>query len=253
MKTFCGKCLVLVMSLLALAAAVFPLRELRAENQFTVRPFLMIGQINGNLRAEDVDADFGLGWGNSLQKGNGAIGLDFDARQDELSLLSQVWYTALSDTKSNVEGFPNSFTQVDVSGTFWTETFGVSVFMDKGTFFDLTIGGRLASVSNSISARSDAAGQSDFSQSKTWVDPVVGFKAHIPADDRVSFDFGGDYGGFNVSSSVTWQGAAAVNYSVTKRTDVSLAYRAMMYDYEEGNFRYDILMHGPSLGLVLNF
>jgi hypothetical protein len=253
MKTVRSRTLALVTPLLALGALVFPLREVSAENQFTVKPFLMLGQIDGDLRAEGVDADFGLGWGNSLQKGNGAIGLDFDARQDELSLLSQIWYTALSDTKSNIEGFPGSFTQVDVSGTFWTETFGVSVFMDDKTFFDLTIGGRLASVSNSFSARTDATGQSDFSQSKTWVDPVVGFKAHIPADDRISFDFGGDYGGFNVSSKVTWQGVIAANYSLTKRTDVSLSYRAMMYDYDEGNFRYDLLMHGPSLGLVLHF
>ena len=71
----------------------------------------------------------------------------------------------------------------------------------------------------------------------------------------------GDLGGFGAGSDFSWQAVAALTFDVAARDGVTYAgmvgYRALDVDYEEGSGRkkygYDVLQHGPVLGLVVGF
>ena len=223
-----------------------------AETKVNLRPYLLLGQAQGDLNTEGITADFDLGWGNALEKGNGAIGLDLDIRKEEYNILSQVWYTALSDSQAGLNLASYNAAQQDYDALFITEAVGLSLYKEGANWLDFNIGARFASVSNTLSIRT-GSGESELSSSNTWIDPIVGFAASIKKTEDISFSLAGDYGGFGVNSDSTWQGYAAVNFALTRRGAFSLGYRAMMHDYLRDDFSYKILAHGPTLGFLFSF
>jgi hypothetical protein len=86
-----------------------------------------------------------------------------------------------------------------------------------------------------------------------WADPIVG--ARYQADLGHSFFLRtlGDIGGFGVSSDLTWQVMAGFGYRINDRASVLLTYRAISTDYSSGGFQYDVLAHGPLLGVEFKF
>lgn len=235
-----------------LSTGVCAVENVHAETKFSLKPYLLVGQVKGDLTTEQEESDFNLGWGNAFQKGNGALGVDFDIRPGRIGILSQVWYSTVSDTESRVSGIVTDAVKQDFTSTFITETVGVSLFKGEKAFFDLIAGGRFASVQSDLVIRAQGA-ETEFSQSETWVDPVVGFNTLIPAGESLTFTFHGDYGGFDTASKSTWQAAGAANFSLNKAASFALGYRAMMHDYESGDFRYAITTHGPTLGFLFAF
>lgn len=86
-----------------------------------------------------------------------------------------------------------------------------------------------------------------------WVDPIIG--ARYQADLGRSFFLRsvGDIGGFGVSSDLTWQAMLGFGYRFNDRGSVMLAYRAISTDYRDGGFQFDVLSHGPLLGVEYKF
>jgi hypothetical protein len=98
------------------------------------------------------------------------------------------------------------------------------------------------------------------SGSKDWIDPIVGVKLIQPISDRLDFETWGDIGGFGVSSDFTWSATAVLAYD-TRIFDMSATlyggYRAIGWDYTEGSgpraFEWDVVLHGPTLGMTIRF
>jgi hypothetical protein len=91
------------------------------------------------------------------------------------------------------------------------------------------------------------------SQSKTWVDPVVGVRFQQELSNGFFFRALGDIGGFGISSDLTWQALAAIGYRINDSSSVALGYRGIGTDYEDGSFGYDVISHGLLLGLEYRF
>jgi hypothetical protein len=67
----------------------------------------------------------------------------------------------------------------------------------------------------------------------------------------------GDVGGFGVGSELTWNLVGNFLYQVSRTVYLSVGYRALDMDYEQGSgasrFKFDMLLHGPVLGAVFRF
>lgn len=91
------------------------------------------------------------------------------------------------------------------------------------------------------------------SASQGWVDPIIG--ARYQADLGHSFFLRalGDIGGFSVSSDLTWQAMAGFGYRFNEQCSALLTYRAISTDYSSGGFVFDVISHGPLLGVEFRF
>jgi hypothetical protein len=97
----------------------------------------------------------------------------------------------------------------------------------------------------------------DGEATQDWVDPLVG--GHVqwrPAANWI-LGFRTDVGGFTLNSDVALQFNAEVTYRLNRWWLINGGYRALYTDYETGSgrdkFAYNVWMHGPWLGVVLEF
>jgi hypothetical protein len=90
-----------------------------------------------------------------------------------------------------------------------------------------------------------------------WWDPIVGANLTLPLGMKFSLNVRGDIGGFGVGSDLTWQAFPYLSWRFTKWGSLQAGYRWMEVDYETGGggsqFKYDMLIQGPQLGLTLHF
>jgi hypothetical protein len=99
------------------------------------------------------------------------------------------------------------------------------------------------------------------SGSVDWVDPVVGARIRHELAPGQALILRGDIGGFDVGSKFSWNVLAVYSYDIAVRDGVTysgvVGYRALDVDYEQGSglrkYEYDVLQHGPLLGLTVKF
>lgn len=93
-------------------------------------------------------------------------------------------------------------------------------------------------------------------QDKDWVDPIVGVWIGADLSQRWWARFEGDIGGFGVGSEFSWSALGLIGYDFTMFKapwTVYGGYRALGQDFEDGSFRWDVILHGPVLGLAVRF
>ena len=95
------------------------------------------------------------------------------------------------------------------------------------------------------------------SRDANWVDPLVGLNYDIPVSGKWRFTLRGDVGGFGFGSDFTWHALTKFTYQQSDRFNWYVGYRAIAYDYEEGqglNYQhYDLVQHGPGAGVAFHF
>jgi len=95
------------------------------------------------------------------------------------------------------------------------------------------------------------------SRDASWVDPLLGLNFEIPVSGKWRFTLRGDIGGFGVGSDLTWHALTKFTYQQSDRFTWYLGYRAIAYDYEDGQGldyqHYDLVQHGPGAGIAFHF
>jgi hypothetical protein len=114
-------------------------------------------------------------------------------------------------------------------------------------YFDVSADLRVRLLQQVRTASSDAS----------WVDPLVGLNYEIPVSGKWRYTLRGDVGGFGFGSDLTWHALTKFTYQQSDRLTWYLGYRAIAYDYEEGQGlryeRYDLVQHGPGAGIAFHF
>ena len=88
---------------------------------------------------------------------------------------------------------------------------------------------------------------------RTWVDPVIGLRTQTHLTHWLFIPVRGDIGGFGANSELTWQALAGVGAQISRWFALVVGYRALGYEYDQANFRYDVTTHGPIVGLNFEF
>jgi hypothetical protein len=98
------------------------------------------------------------------------------------------------------------------------------------------------------------------SDSRTWVDPMIGAKFTYPFSQNWSVVLGGDIGGFGAASDFAWAAAAAISWDFhikSMPSSLQLGYLAIGDDYTTGSgtdrFEWDAVLHGVMMNFVMRF
>ncbi|MGO4739237.1 hypothetical protein AB4099_21995 [Bosea sp. 2KB_26] len=265
------------------AAPVAPIMTSAWAFRFT--PYGWLTSLNGNQtvkgRTAKVDASFidvvdaTLGDGGTLF----ALMADIEARNGRFSLLGNFVGLKVSVDRSGVRtrsATPDISGAVGASGDAKTSMAileaGAAYELARygSVSFDVLAGARYwyqrADLSFDLGATVDV-GDLRFgrnvaiarSGSVDWVDGFAGARMRIGVAPGQEIVLRGDLGGGG--SKFSWQGIAAYSFDFAEKNGVTysgvLGYRALYADYAQGEGRrryaFDMLMHGPVVGLSLRF
>jgi hypothetical protein len=99
------------------------------------------------------------------------------------------------------------------------------------------------------------------SGSVDWLDPVIGARIRYAVAPGHELFLRGDIGGFGFGSEFSWQAIGAYGFELGTYQGVTfsgvIGYRALSVDYAQGEgrtrYEFDMLQHGPVLGLSARF
>ena len=147
------------------------------------------------------------------------------------------------------QGAGVSETAIDLygGGRFWWQKAEAELGLAAGlTIGDLTVArGRALADSGDV----------------TWFDPLIGLRLRHRFTPQTDLVLRGDVGGFGAGSKFSWQAMGYVNWEFARTQSVAwsgmLGYRALYVDYAKGSgrtrYEYDMLTHGPIMGITARF
>ncbi len=204
----------------------------------------------GELPPVEVDASFS----DLLENLDFAFMAVAEARYDRFGIFSDLMYTKLSVDGEGPLGVLNaSLTNELIVGTLMAE---YRVIEQGKTSVDLMAGARVWGVMGDFEVTANigtpTVGASG-SDEKFWVDPMIGVKGRIQGTSPFYLTGWAMIGGFGVSSDIDWDLFGGAGYEVNDRFSLVAGYRGAGVDYESGDFKFDIIQHGPILGGVFHF
>ncbi|MDB5543264.1 MAG: hypothetical protein JWO64_413 [Hyphomicrobiales bacterium] len=267
------------------AADLQPTRVAEIEPGWTFRvtPYGWLTAMKGTQtvrgRTVDVDASFI----DIVEKSDTLVGLmaDFEARYGRWALIGDAVWTKVGLGGDTTQTRPPSSGVVGTVGASLGLDFQMAIIEFGAAYevarsgalaFDVLAGGRYwhqkANLSVDLAATVDLgaleiAGSRAIAKSGSvdWVDPMVGGRLRYEIAPGQQFTLRGDIGGFGVGSRFSWQAIAAYGYDFAVHKGVTysgvIGYRALYVDYSKGSgssrYAFDILQHGPVVGLSIRF
>lgn len=260
MKTIQHKLNILAAAGLMVLLTMLTLTQAKAADsgqwQFQLAPYAWLAGQDGNvatlpgLPAADINVDF---YDDILGNLNGALMLGGEARKGRFGVVVDVSYTDIEAEDSTPGPFFNSLTSRTKS---WIVSGGLMyrLLENQTAFLDALAGARYWSVESNLSLSGGLIRPRDISNTKDWVDPVVGLKGLMPFGGTKFFISGFVLiGGFGAGSDFMWDANANIGYQWTKSFATTLGYRYLAVDYEQDDYKYDVAQQGVVLGLSWRF
>lgn len=221
---------------------------------FAAAPYLWMAGIEGTigqfgLPPVEVDASF-VDVLDNFDIGAMMVG---EARYDRFGIAFDFQYVKISAGADTPLGILSNSVEV-TSETLTALLAGEYRVVETNTAsVDLMAGGRLWSVDTDVDPQGGPADPLFFSDGDTWVDPIVGVRGRVNLTPEVYLTGWGMIGGFGVASDLTWDVMGGTGYAVSDRVSLIAGYRALSVDYEDNNFKFDVVQHGPILGGRISF
>ncbi len=236
--------------------------------EFNVIPYFWMAGIEGDITVKGTTSHVDVPFRDILKDLDFGGEVHVEAWKDRWGLFLDATYLKLSVDDN---GISQTLGPVDVSvdmGQWLVEFGGVyrlgrwSLGKEKGRTLSLDAlgGGRYWDLSVDVDATVPLAGLAvSVDRSKSWIDPFFGARVLVDLTEKLSLAVRGDIGGFGVGSSseFTWNASGIFGYHFSPMISAWLGYRALGVDYESGSgtskFKYDVIMHGPIVGLGIQF
>jgi hypothetical protein len=230
-------------------------------------------------RSVNVDASFA----DIVEKSDTLVALmgDFEARNGPFALLGNVVWTKIGtdggDLRSRalapgVTGTLGASLDLDIEMTIAEVGAAYEVYRSGPLAFDVLGGARYwhqeADLSLAVAAAVqvgdlEVVGARAFARSGSvnWLDPVIGARIRYTVALGHELLLRGDIGGFGVGSDFTWQAIGAYGFEFGTYQGITfsgvIGYRALSVDYVQGEgrqrYEFDMLVHGPVLGISARF
>ena len=217
---------------------------------FKITPYFWAAGLTGDVKLgpaaplTHVDASF---W-DILGDLKFAAMATLEARKGRYGLVADVIYLSLATSATGPLGFVNAQLK---DKTFMTTINAAYRVVDNGPWWlDLEAGARIWAMNFNVGFQLVPVGFStSYSLSKSWIDPVIGVRAHANLGQGFFVQGYADVGGFGVSSQSTWQVAGLLGYEYSPKVSLLAGYRYLSVDYNRNGFVFDVDMSGPIFGV----
>jgi len=240
------------------AALLIAAPAMAQDVQVTITPYFWAPAMDGTvapvagLPPVETESSFSDIW-DELQLG---LASSFEVRRGQWAIAGDISYV---DTGTSAE-LANPTPQFDSAGLdskSVMSTLAVSYrVVDNalsGSTIDVLAGARINWADNDVRLMRPDGSEVKANDDQIWVDPVVGLRAVAQVSPRWALIGYGDVGGFGVSSDLTWQAMAAINYRFNERVALTLGYRYYSIDYDNDGFVFDVKQYGPLIGTAITF
>jgi hypothetical protein len=258
-------------------------RSLPAARPWTVilAPYGWMPGVSGDTTVKGRTTDIDVGPFRVLEHIDGVPAMGYaEARNGPLALYSDIIYAPLSVGASRARSFDrlslDATGDVDIRETIIEAgavyEIGKWPLFTGWTAIDLLAGARYwresVDINLALSATLDTTGlvltrgrAIARSGDVEWVDPLVGLRLRQQLAPGHDLLLRGDVGGFDAGSQFSWNVLAAYTFQIGTYSGVNysglLGYRALSVDFEKGSgptrFEFDLIQHGPLLGLTVSF
>jgi hypothetical protein len=206
---------------------------------------------------------------------------DFEARNGPIALFTDVVWSKIGVSGGNIRSRALAPGVTGTLGTSLNLDIEMAIVEVGGAYevarsgplaFDLLGGARYwyqqADLSFAVAAAVDIgdlqiAGARAFARSGSvdWLDPMIGARIRYTVAPGHELLLRGDIGGFGVGSDFSWQAIGAYGFELGTYQGITFSgvvgYRALYVDYVQGEgrrrYEFDMLQHGPILGLSARF
>jgi hypothetical protein len=210
-----------------------------------VAPYFMAPYMNGSVTVANRSVTVSADPGDIFDKLQFGAMLVVEARKGP-------WGGTLDGLYMNLE---QTAEQVGAAAQGKQGALDVTAFRRLLPTVDVLVGARVNVLDAGLTLPAPDVSVSD---TKTWVDPLVGVRLWAPTGGgRWRVGIRADIGGFGVGSNLAYQLYPMVGFRAARLVSIHLAYRLLDMKYETGSgadaFVYDMSTFGPVLGLALHF
>jgi len=92
-----------------------------------------------------------------------------------------------------------------------------------------------------------------FSFYDSWTDPVIGLRGRFNLNKTFYLTAQTDVGGFGIGSDIAVEAYAALGYQFNRNIFSEVGYRYYYDDFRDGNFLYQLSLHGAQVTVGLTF
>ena len=250
---------VLVISIFLLVFYTLPLsaqeEAVKEKNwNFIAAPYLLFPNMSGEITVKGLPADASASTEDIFNNLDLGGMLYFEANNGKWAIILDGYYVDLG-----AEGVTPLLSR---KATINLKQLAVTVagMYRLNSWAEVGIGGRINSISSALTI---APGEyvlpgSELSMDETWFDPlIVGRFMTRFNESKWRLGIHAGFGGFGIGSTYAYQINPFAGYQFSKLFEVAVAYRWDAMKYEKGSgtdlFVYDVLLQGPSLGIVFHF
>jgi len=249
-------------AILATPAAADPLAS--DEWQFQVTPYLWALSLDGDVTVKGVESSPSVSFRDILKNLDYALMVEGEARKDRFGLYANAIYASLGVTDKVSGVGVKTDAQVLWAGAGASYRLGPWALSQEGGTSGPNVavepyaGARYTYLNTKLKIRN---GGPQVDANKSWVDPIVGVRTIWQLTPKWNVTTFGDIGGFGLGSDLTWQAAGLVGYRFGLFGDDNArflaGYRALYQNYKSGSgsneFKWDMTLHGPTLGVAIDF
>ena len=110
-----------------------------------------------------------------------------------------------------------------------------------------------ARIANQLAVRLNKTLSQTKSKDDFWFDPYVGLRGRYNFNKTYYTAVRGEIGGFGVGADLMWEVEAVVGINLTRSIFTEIGYRALGGNFEENDFRFETVMHGPQITTGITF
>lgn len=219
-----------------------------------VPAYLWLSGVSGNLGVAGKTIPVSASFSDVFDKLNIGYMTAFDVRKNRIGVVIDFQYIDLSsDEISTPFGLLFSSAHTDSQQYLLDPEIYGRVFETAKFAVDALGGIRYWHLRSSLDLRPGILPAFHASDSRDWVDPVLGARFRVNLKKGLFLMLKGDGGGFGAGSQETWQIYTGVEKEFKKRYSTFLGYRRLSVDYRDGGFIYDTNTNGMLLGLAIRF
>jgi hypothetical protein len=110
-----------------------------------------------------------------------------------------------------------------------------------------------ARIANQLAVRLNKSLSQTLSKDDFWFDPYVGLRTRYNFNKTYYTGVRGEIGGFGVGADLMWEVEGVVGINLTRSIFTEIGYRALGGNFEDRDFRFDVVMHGPQITTGITF